>query len=176
MKEILRNLVLMILLPALGFASAGSEPCPETDAGQIDAVIKSLYESITFPEGGSPDLERFRSLFTPEAQFIRINKDDSIDRFSRDAFIQSFRERIEKGLIKSFHESEISPRTEVFGRMAQVFSVYRKGINISELEKMAKGVNGIQLYEEAGGWRICSIVWMDERENCPLPDKYLKSQ
>jgi len=144
------------------------------ETNSMDAVIKALYESLSFPEGKMPDLERFQALFAPEAQFIRINKDDTIDRMNRDSFIRSFQERIQKGLIKSFHESEISRRAQVFGRMAHVFSVYKKGINIVDPEKMGRGINSLQLYNESGQWKICAILWMDERSDCPIPQKYLQ--
>lgn len=143
------------------------------ESSSMDVVISSLYESLSFPEGGAPDFERLRSAVAPEAPFIRINKDDTIDRMNRETFIRSFQERIQKGLIKSFHESEIARRVEVFGRMAHVFSTYRKGINITDPEKMVRGINSIQLTNDGDRWQICAILWMDERIDCPIPQEYL---
>lgn len=147
----------------------------ESDTSSIDAVVKALYESLSFPEGKVPDLERLRNLFTQEASFTRVNKDNKVDLMKTETFIRSFQERMDKGLIKSFHESEIAQTRQVFGQIAQVFSTYRKGINVSDPEKMGRGINSIQLFYQGGRWRICAILWMDERPDCPIPPEFLRS-
>jgi hypothetical protein len=173
MKITLRPIASFSLMVLGIFLVFLSGPSSTEESSSMDAVIKSLYESLSFPEGGAPDFERLRSAVTPEAQFIRINKDDTIDRMSRETFIRSFQERIQKGLMKTFHESEIARRVEVFGRMAHVFSTYQKGINITDPEKMVRGINSIQLIHAEGLWQICAILWMDERSDCPIPLEYL---
>ncbi len=145
----------------------------DTDTLTIDAAVAALYESLTFPEGKTPDLERFASLFTPGASFTRINKDDTVDLMNTETFIRSFRERLGKGLIKSFHESEISRTSQVFGRMAHIFSTYQKGINVADPLKMGRGINSLQMFHEGGRWRICAILWMDERPDFPIPPEFL---
>jgi len=147
----------------------------ESDTSSIDAVVKALYESLSFPEGKSPDLERLRNIFTQEASFTRVNKDNTVDLMKTEMFIRSFQERMEKGLIKSFHEFETAQTRQVFGQMAHVFSTYRKGINVSDPEKMGRGINSIQLFYQGGRWRICAILWMDERPDCPIPPEFLRS-
>ncbi len=174
MKIKLRLTVYFSLMILGIFSLLLSSPPLTEESSSMDFVIKSLYESLSFPEGGAPDFERLRSVVAPEAPFIRINKDDTIDRMNRETFILSFQERIQKGLMKSFHESEIVRRVEVFGRMAHVFSTYRKGINITDPEKMVRGINSIQLYNDGGRWQICAILWMDERSDCPIPAEYLQ--
>ncbi|MGB8952350.1 MAG: hypothetical protein WCC06_06770 [Candidatus Aminicenantales bacterium] len=146
----------------------------EKDGSSIDCMVKALYESITFPEGKEPDWERLRALFTPDAPFIRINKDGSVDRMTTESFILSFQERMRKGSVKSFHESELFRRTQVFGQMAHVFSTYRKDINMEDPEKFVKGINSLQLFYDGKDWRIGSIVWMDERSDCLIPSEYLR--
>ncbi len=145
----------------------------DSDALSIDSVVTALYESLTFPEGKAPNLERFASLFTPSASFTRVNKDDTVDLMNTETFIRSFRERLDKGLIKSFHESEIARTSQVFGRMAHVFSAYRKGINVADPQKMGRGINSLQLFREGGRWRICAILWMDEKPGSPIPPEFL---
>jgi hypothetical protein len=142
------------------------------DTSSVDAVLKALYESITFAEGKEPDLSRFRSFFAAEALCIRINKDRSVDRMTVDSFILSFRERINSGVLKSFHESEIARKTQRFGQMAHVFSTYQKGLNVSDPAKMIRGINSIQLFYDGGRWRIGSLMWMDERPEMPIPAEY----
>jgi hypothetical protein len=155
--------------PLPGARASGSDG----DTLTIDAAVAALYESLTFPEGKTPDLERLASLFTPGASFTRVNKDGTADLMNTETFIRSFRERLDKGLIKSFHESEIARTSQVFGPMAHVFSTYQKGINVSDPLKMGRGINSLQMFNEAGRWRICAILWMDERPDCPIPPEFL---
>lgn len=142
------------------------------DTSSVDAVIEALYESITFAEENSPDLLRFRNLFAAEAPCLRINKDQSVDRMTVDTFILSFRERIESGTLKSFHESEIARKTQRFGQMAHVFSTYQKGLNASDPNKMIRGINSIQLFYDGRRWWIGSLMWMDERPDLAIPLEY----
>ncbi len=139
----------------------------------VDAVLSALYGALTFPEGGEPDLALFRSLYLPDALCVRVNPDDSVNRWDIGGFIASFRERFRSGSIKSFHESEISRAEDAYGLLARARSVYRKGINISDPKAMMRGVNELQLVCRDGRWRISSIAWMDERPGLPLPDEWL---
>lgn len=61
----------------------------QSDVSSIDAIIKTVYESITFREGKKLDLDRFRSLFITNALFIRITPDD-VNKMDLDGFISSF--------------------------------------------------------------------------------------
>ncbi len=144
------------------------------DSSSVDAVLKALYESITFAEGKAPDLSRFRNLFAAEATCIRVNKDQGVDRMTVDSFILSFRERIKSGTLKSFHESELARKTQLFGQMAHVFSTYQKGLNVTDSNQMIGGINSIQLFYDGGRWWIGSLMWMDERPEMPIPTEYLR--
>lgn len=163
----------------IGYAENTGKPAKASiavvldDTSSVDAVLKALYESLTFAEGIAPDLPRFRNLFAAETPCIRINKDQSVDRMTVDAFILSFRERIKSGTLKSFHESEIARKTQRFGQMVHVFSTYQKGLNVTDSSQMIRGINSIQLFYAGGRWWIGSLMWMDERPEMPIPAEYL---
>lgn len=144
------------------------------DTASIEALLKALYESITFAEGAEPDLSRFRNLFTAAAPCIRVNQNQSVDRMMVDTFILSFRKRIESRALQSFHESEIARQTRLWGQMAQVFSTYRKGANVTDPKKMSRGINNLQLVYDGGRWWIASLLWMDERPGLVIPMEYLR--
>lgn len=150
-------------------------PSITDDANSIDAIVKALYESITFPEGEEPNMERFRHLFTPHAPFIRITPEGVI-KTDMEGFISSFNERIKSGMLTSFSEAEISRRTNVYASIAQVFSVYMKIINPHEQSNPVRGINSIQLYHDGERWWISSITWEDEQSNNPIPDEYLQKR
>jgi len=151
-----------------------SSPIAEpADVSSIDAIIKSLYDSITFSEGEGPYLDKFQSLFVSKALFIRINQ-DGIDRMDLESFVSSFRERIKSGALVSFVEEEISRTTNTFGSIAQIFSTYHKGISTEDPGAFTRGINSIQMYYDGRRWWISSILWEEEREGNPIPEKYLR--
>ena len=76
----------------------------QPDFSSIDAIIKTVYKSITFREEEEPDLDRFRSLFIPNALFIRITP-EGVNKMDLDGFISSFSNRIKAGAMKSFYEA-----------------------------------------------------------------------
>lgn len=144
----------------------------QSNVSSIDAIIKTVYESITFREGEKPDLDRFRSLFITNALFIRITP-DGVNKMDLGAFISSFSNRIDTGAMKSFSESEISRKTHSYGSIAQVWSTYKKGINTEDPVSFGRGINSIQLFNDGKRWWITSILWQDETNDNPIPEKYL---
>ena len=144
----------------------------DMDVSSIDGLVTALYESITFTEGEEPNLERFKSLFIPNAPFIRITPDgpNTMDLAS---FVSSFNERVKSNALKSFYEAEISRKTHSFGGIAQVFSTYKKGMNTTDPGSLGRGINSIPLFHDGKRWWACSIIWEDEQDDNPIPEKYL---
>jgi len=172
----------LVALAALSFSSARgagltSPPAasisPE-DAGSLDAVIKAFYESLTFPEGKSPDWVRYKSLFASSAVPCNRTTPGAELRTNLDGFLANFSGRIQSGAIKAFYEAEIARTTETFGRLAQVFSTYEKGLNTTDPAKFVRGINSLHLTFRDGRWWIVSIAWEDETPGNPLPAKYAK--
>jgi hypothetical protein len=142
------------------------------DVSSIDGLVNALYESITFPEGEEPNLERFRSLFIPNAPFIRITPDGP-NTMDLTSFVSSFSERIKSNALASFYEAEISRKIHSFGSIAHVFSTYKKGMNTTDPRFLGRGINSIPLFHDGTRWWACGITWEDERDDNPIPEKYL---
>jgi hypothetical protein len=145
----------------------------DMDVSSIDGLVMALYESISFSPGEEPDLERFESLFIPNAPFIRITPGGP-NTMDLDRFVSSFNERISSGALKSFYEAEISRKADSFGSITHVFSTYEKGMNTTEPESLGRGINSIQLFHDGKRWWACGITWEDERNDNPIPDQYLR--
>ena len=145
----------------------------QADVSSIDAVVRTIYEAISFREGKEPDMNRFQSLFNPNAQFIRISS-DGVNTMNVESFTASFRERIVTGALKSFYEAELSRKIHAFGSIAQVFSTYHKRLNTENPEGLIRGINSIQLYNDGQRWWIISILWEDERDDNLIPPEYLR--
>ena len=133
----------------------------EADVSSIDAIITAIYDSITFTKGKKPNLERFRSLFTSNAQFIRMTEEGA-KIMTLDDFISSFAERVKKGELISFYEKEVSRKENIFGNIAHIFSQYVKCVNQDTPAVERSGVNSIQLFYEGKRWWICCILWEDK--------------
>ncbi len=130
----------------------------QADVTSIDGIVKALYESITFKQGEEPEMDRLQSLFSPKAQFVRMDQGDAIIMDVK-TFVSSFEARVKIGALRSFYEGEISRKTHTYERIAQVFSVYKKVMNS---ESAREGVNCIQLYYDDERWWISSILWQDK--------------
>jgi hypothetical protein len=144
------------------------------DLRSVDNLIKIFYESLSFPEGRSPDWDRFRSLFASATSPCVRMTSDTVMEMDREGFIAFFGGRVEKGTLRSFDEKEIGRRTETYGSLAQLFSTYEKRMNLADRGKPTRGINGFQLFFKDNRWWISSIAWQDELPEKPIPRKYLK--
>jgi hypothetical protein len=146
----------------------------QADVQSLDSVLKALYESLTFPEGKSPDMERFRNLFASSSVPCVRTTPGAILVTDLEGFLANFGGRVESGALKSFSEVEIFRTTESFGNIAQVFSTYRKTVNTMDPQKSVRGINSLQVVFKDGRWWIASLIWQDETPANPIPQKYLR--
>jgi len=150
-----------------------SPSADQADVSSMDAIIKAIYDSLSFHEKGEPNFNRFRFLFNPKAPLIRITA-EGVNVWDVEGFASFFMGRVQRGEVKSFYEAEISRKTDAFGSIAQIFSTYKKAINTQNPESFVRGINNIQLYFDGQRWWISSLLWEDERIDNPIPQKYLR--
>lgn len=131
------------------------------DQSKIDALIASLYEVISFDEGGSPDWERMRGLFSRHARITRITPDGT-DYYDLDSFQDMAKEAFEYGVYTRFYEVELRRDERTFGGLAHVLSAYETKQSPDATEPMSRGVNSIQLILEDGEWKVLSLFWDEE--------------
>lgn len=143
----------------------------QADVSSIDAIVNAIYDTVSFRDGEEPNWNRFRSLFSSNAQLIRIAQ-DGVKIMNIENFVLSFTERIKSGEMRSFYEEEISRKTHSFGSIAQVFSSYKKRINTEEPESAVRGINSFQLYFDGQRWWISSLLWEDEWGDKLIPKEY----
>ena len=155
-------------------SSGAAAQAAAQDTLSLDAVMKAFYESLSFPEGKGPDWVRYKNLFASSAVPCNRTTPGAELVTNLEGFLANFNGRIQSGVIKAFYEAEISRTTETYGRLAQVFSAYEKGINTTDPTKFVRGVNSLHLTFRDGRWWIVSIAWEDETPGNPLPAKYAK--
>ena len=142
----------------------------EADFNAIGAAIDEMYASISGP-AGPRDWSRQANSFHPEARQIRTWIDAEgrpackimgLDDYARDTspFFAA----------NPFYEVEIDRRIDLFGNMAQVWSLYEARTSPDAADVERRGINSIQLFRDPDrGWRIVSMIWDNERDGVKVP-------
>jgi hypothetical protein len=133
----------------------------------IQKRIELLYASMSFSEGAEPNWSNFHDCFTSSAQFINTNLDLPMFLDVR-TFAQVLEGQIKEHSIPQLFTQEVSHRTQIFGKIAQRFSIFANKIEIDG-EPTTQGINSIQLICAKGNWLIQSISWYNERDDEKIP-------
>lgn len=135
-------------------------------------VTSALYESISFSENQAPDYEIFKSLLIDNARLITVS-DTAFYMLTPDDYAKIMTQQRESGKITAFEEKELHRKTERFGNILHVFSTYQTYFETPAGPDSARGINSIQLIKENDEWKAASIIWYEENEEHPLPERYL---
>jgi hypothetical protein len=173
------------LLFLSGIASAQarkrSEAAAPADAASVDAIVSSLYASVSHAPDAPPDFDRMRRIFLYVGMLVppKVAGGDframDVDQFA-ERYEKSVASRKEKGEPPTgFFEREIARRTDCFGNICQVFSTYESRHAASDATPFQRGINSIQLLRDGSRWWIASVVWDAERPDNSIPAQYLPS-
>ena len=143
--------------------SAESAPDP-ADVESIEAIVTAAYDGISGPAGKKRDWDRERSLYFPGARLIPTamnagaENDDPSTGLTGLApqilDIDGFIARVEPFFKENgFYEKEIARRTEQFGNIAHVWSIYESRHNEDDPEPFMRGITAFSFSttESAGG-------------------------
>ena len=144
-----------------------NERQPPDDPAQIDALIRTLYDVISFDEGGEPDWERMRTIFSPHARITRVTPEGT-DYLDVAGFQELAKEVLDLGTYTRFFEIEVLRDERRFGALAHVLSAYETRQSRNATKPFARGVNSLQLIREQGEWKVLSLFWDEERADNPL--------
>jgi len=134
------------------------QPESQQELAQLDQLIREFYRVICFEEGGTPDFERMRELFSPHAHITRVTP-EGVDYLDVRSFASLVNELLELGAFTSFYEQEIKRNTQRFGRVFHVASAYETRVTPGAVDYLERGVNSLQVVREQGGVRIVSLCW-----------------
>jgi hypothetical protein len=138
----------------------------------IDYITEDFYESLSFQDGELPDLETVKELFYEDGLLVNNSFGKPI-KFTAGSFILALESQIATATLKQFMQRELYSKTEIFGKIAQRFSVYEYSFADHEIENLPKGINYIQYILVDDNWRITSMVWNDENENYQVPGEFI---
>ena len=151
--------------------SAGQEDIPPSQAGSAEAVVEALYDLVTFPAGTTPDWDKARGLFLPEAVVVLRSSRTETTVFSVEGWVQDFVTFIERANVAATGFVERIVRTHVveFGDVAQIWVLYEAEIP-GRGRPAQQGVDSFSLVRREGGWLIASIL-----NEIPTPDRPIPS-
>ena len=128
---------------------------------KIDALTKRFFNLFTNTEGASPQVEEIFDLFIPEGIIIK-NVSPSTEVYNLRQFVEPRKKILTDGTLIDFQEKEISERTDIFGNIAQRFSLYHKRGILSGKPFEMRGMKSIQFVKVNGKWKMSSVAWDDE--------------
>ena len=140
------------------------------------AVVRQLYELISGPVGYKREWDQVRALFFPDAllrsELTLPDGSHQSGRWTVDEFCAAAAEEYRKD---GFWEREIAARIEVFGTIAHVWSSYESRVSSADSPPVGRGINSVQLLQQAGQWRIASLIFQIERGTAGIPSHYLSA-
>ena len=140
----------------------------------VNSVVNSLYHSVSGEIEEERDWKLFKLLFHPDAKLITAGKNNEREFQVKSMGTGDYVKTTGKWMVSNgFIEKEISRKSEVFGRMAHVFSTYEAYNSEADLEPNLRGINSIQLVNDGERWWILNLYWTQENWMYPIPSKYL---
>jgi hypothetical protein len=155
-------------------------PVPTGDGSSPQALVAATYDVISGGAGSARDWVRFHALFHPERGRLMASRPRRGEGAgpSRELVHLSPREYQERsGPVleqRGFFERQVAARVEQFGDIAHVFSTYESR-STPDSEPFARGINSFQLWFDGERWWVLSILWCEESQAMPIPERYLTS-
>jgi len=169
--QVLPACLTLALLLATSSPGASQPAGPQGEAPSPEGVVQELYDIVTFPAGTTPDWDKLRALFLPEAVVVLRSSREATSVFTLEGFVQDWLRFIEGSNVEEtgFTEKIIRTQSTVFGDIAHVWVLYE-----AEIPGWGRppqpGVDSIQLVLREGGWKIASITNEVPTPERPIPE------
>jgi hypothetical protein len=170
-----KTLSLALIVAALASPAFAQTAKTATDTASIDNLIHATYEVISGPAGEQRDWDRFRALFLPGADMTVVGVREGKVAFSHmtpDEYVTRSGANLQKN---GFFEREINRRTDGFGQMATVSSVYESRHLAADPKPFARGINSFQVVNDGARWWIANLMWEGENPMAQIPAGVFKS-
>ncbi len=133
----------------------------DDDQGEIDGLTTAFFNLFALDEGGRVDLDAIHDLFIPEGVIVKACT-GAMEVYDLSSFAAPRVQLLNSGEFTSFHEQEVSGKTDIFQNVAQRFSRYRKWGERAGVAFESHGTKSIQFVKTPGGWKISALVWDDD--------------
>lgn len=124
-----------------------------------EAVVRALYDLVTFEAGTTPDWDEVRSLFIEEAVVVLRTSPAATTVFSLEGFVNDFVTFIERANVEAtgFSEQILQLQGTEFHDMAHYWVLYQASIPGSPRPPQ-QGVDSFSLIRQDGRWLIASVT------------------
>lgn len=135
-----------------------------------EALVRGLYEAVTFEAGTTPDWDHVRMMFLDRATVVLRTSRTATTVFDVAGFVGDFVNFIERANVRETGFTERVVRTHVteIGDIAHVLVLYEASIPGSGRPPQ-QGVDSFQLIRKDGRWLIVSVVNEIPGPNRPIP-------
>ena len=146
-------------------------PAQQTGSGTPQAVVRDLYDSVTFEPGHTPDWEHVKSMFIDEAVIVLRSSRTETTIHTVDSFVNDFKKFIADADLakRGFEERIVKMKPFLFGDIAHVLVYYEAEIPGASRGPQS-GVDSFQLIKKNGNWHIVSITNELPSVKNPLPE------
>ena len=166
--------VLATLGPAVLATAVVATPPNAQETQAVNALIDALYASVSFEPGQTPDWDRVRSFFLPEAVVVFAPRGDTPTQvMDLDAFIQDFQTFYDDRDIatRGFRETVAAREVVVYGNTAHAFVVFEPRIGPDWEGPTTPGVDSLALVRVGDGWRVAAITTQFSSRELPIPER-----
>lgn len=135
-----------------------------------EAVVRALYDRVTWTPPAQPDWAKVREIFRPEAVFALRLGPGELKMLDLDGFIREWVEYayIEPVVKNGFQEKIVRLKATEYGGIANVYVLYEALIP-GYMKAPEQGVDICHLVKRDGKWQIVSIVNELVSKDKPLP-------
>ncbi|HEX8169960.1 MAG TPA: hypothetical protein VF824_05400 [Thermoanaerobaculia bacterium] len=123
----------------------------------LDEAISGLYRALCFDAGDTPDWRLLDEVLAPNARLVRVNE-EGVFEFDPRTFRRDLEEKMARGELASFYESEVSRQVQEFNDIAHVLSIYEARVS-RDAEVLFRAVKSMQLFQRDGRWSISALLW-----------------
>jgi hypothetical protein len=124
-----------------------------------DAVVRELYDLVTFEAGTTPDWDQVRAAFLDEAVIVLRTSRTESTVMSLDGFIQDWLDFIERANVSEtgFEEKVLQTVPLEFKDIAHVLVLYEAHVPGSPRPPQ-QGVDSFSLVRRDGAWKIAAVA------------------
>ncbi|MEO8670835.1 MAG: hypothetical protein ABI411_05935 [Tahibacter sp.] len=140
----------------------------DDDLYAIDALTERFFALFTQSPEKSVDLLPIHDLFVAQGMLIKAVS-GSTEIYTLQQFIEPRLRLLNSGELTGFCEQEISARTDIYGNVAQRFSVYRKTGILRGASFASSGTKTLQFVRFDSVWKLTCVAWDDDRDASEFP-------
>ena len=139
------------------------------DETELDRIALAFFSAFSSSDLKPVDLAGLRQLFLPGAVIVAVAANGATNRYDVESFIEPREVLLTGGRLLGFSEREVSADTQVFGDIAQRWSLYSKTGTLDGRPADGWGRKATHFVRTPAGWRITAVLWQDGAEDTPIP-------